>query len=42
LNEAYTTRTWFADSCHREAVLDATLHRLKQLLWNETNLVLVI
>jgi len=39
LNEAYTTRTWLADSCHKDAVLDATFHRLKQLLWTETNVV---
>jgi len=30
LNEAYTTRAWLADARHREAVLDATCHRLKQ------------
>jgi len=31
LNEAYITRAWLADSCHRDAVLDATFHRFKQL-----------
>jgi len=39
LNEANTTRTWLTDSRHREAVLDVTFHRLKELLWSETNLV---
>jgi len=42
LNEAYTIRTWFADSRHRDASRDATFHILKQLLWTETNLVPVI
>jgi len=41
VNEAYTTRTWLADS-QGDAVLDATFHRLKQLHWIETNLVIMI
>ena len=41
VNEAYTARTWLADSRHRDARLDATFHRLKQLLWYETNLILM-
>jgi len=39
LNEAYITRAWLAVSRHRDAVLDANFHKLKQLLWKETNLV---
>jgi len=34
VNKAYTARTWLAESPHRDAILDATFHRLKQLLWN--------
>jgi len=39
LSKAYITKTWLADSHHRDVVLDVTFHILKQLLWREINLV---
>jgi len=38
--KAYTPMTCLADSHYRDEVLDATLHRSKQLLWKETISVL--
>ena len=42
LSEAYITRTWLADSHHRDVVLDVTFHILKHLLWSKISLVPVI